>query len=114
MKRYLLWLDDERPVPKRTYENFEEKGFSILIASNYDVAISWLEKLFTSEPDACIYISFDHDLGKGKTGYDVAKYIVENNINLKGYWIHSRNPVGVKNIYELLNHYGYRRHYQWL
>lgn len=112
MKGYLLWLDDERPVPKRIYENFnEEKGFSILKASNYDAAIGWLDATKTFQPNAQLIICFDHDLGMGKTGYDVAKYIVENHIKLDAYDIHSMNPVGVLNISELLNHYGYKRVY---
>ena len=112
MKGYLLWLDDERPVPKHIYENFnKEKGFSILIASNYDAAISWLDATRTFQSDIQLIVSFDHDLGMGKSGYDVAKYIVENHIKLDAYDIHSMNPVGVLNISELLNHYGYKRVY---
>ena len=53
-------------------------------------------------------ISFDHDLGEDKTGYDIAKYIVENNINIGGFNIHSMNVVGRKNIRDLLTHYGYK------
>lgn len=48
------------------------------------------------------YISFDHDLGPGKDGYDVAKHIEEKVYNqeiLCPYWdIHSGNPVGRDNI----------------
>lgn len=54
------------------------------------------------------YIYFDHDLGGGKTGYDIAKYIIENQIKFKGFKIHSANPVGRFNISQLLNHYGYQ------
>lgn len=56
-------------------------------------------------------IDFDHDLGIGKTGYDLAKYIVENNIHLEFFRVHSMNPVGARNISELLEHYGYSRVY---
>ena len=89
----------------------KKKGFSILIASNYDVAISWLDATRTFQSNVQLIVSFDHDLGMGKTGYDVAKYIVENHIKLDAYDIHSMNPVGVLNISELLNHYGYKRVY---
>jgi hypothetical protein len=58
------------------------------------------------------YISFDHDLGEGKTGYDITKWMVENDIEYPG-WIpeefhfnvHSANPVGKKNIESLLTNY---------
>lgn len=54
-------------------------------------------------------IMFDHDLGEERTGYDIAKYIVENNIKIKkGFTIHSANPVGRHNISQLLTHYGYQ------
>lgn len=42
-----------------------------------------------------------------KTGYDIAKYIVENKIPLYGFVCHSMNPVGRSNIEDLLCHYGY-------
>ena len=63
--------------------------------------------LFTDKK-AMIYISFDHDLGLSKTGYDVAKYIVENQIKIEGFQCHSMNPVGRRNIEDLLIHYGYK------
>ena len=53
-------------------------------------------------------ISLDHDLGEDKTGYDIAKYIVENQIKVGAVAIHSANPVGKFNINQLLTHYGYK------
>ena len=64
------------------------------------------------------FISFDHDLGEDengnllKTGYDLAKWIVESDLdntyklpsNFK-YKVHSQNPVGKKNIIALLDGY---------
>ena len=48
------------------------------------------------------YISFDHDLGPGKDGYDVAKHIEEKvyyqKIKCPQWNIHSGNPVGRDNI----------------
>ena len=47
-------------------------------------------------------ISFDHDLGEGLTGYDVAKHIEElveaRKILMPDWRIHSSNPVGRNNI----------------
>lgn len=48
------------------------------------------------------FVSFDHDLGIGKTGYDIAKWIeqkaYEGKIKKLKWEIHSANPVGEKNI----------------
>ena len=47
-------------------------------------------------------ISFDHDLGEGITGYDVAKWIEkmasQGAIDQIVWRVHSANPVGKKNI----------------
>ena len=51
-------------------------------------------------------IDFDHDLGEEKSGYDIAKWLIEN--GEKGnFHIHSMNPVGANNIRQLLKHYGW-------
>lgn len=58
------------------------------------------------------FISFDHDLGYGEpTGYDIAKWIVEEDMKRKilpinfSFNVHSANPVGKANIEGLLNGY---------
>mgnify|MGYP000157877489 CR=1 FL=1 len=47
-------------------------------------------------------ISFDHDLGTEKTGYDLAKWIEEqafhNTLKRLNWTIHSANPTGRENI----------------
>lgn len=49
------------------------------------------------------FISFDHDLGEGESGYDLAKWMVKNFKYPKlGYTVHSSNPVGATNIKEIL------------
>ena len=95
MKKY-LFIDDLRMFNKIN-------NYNLYIVRNYEEAISAL-KLHSFD-----IISFDHDLGEEKTGYDIAKYIVENGIEIKeGFKIHSANPVGKFNISQLLNHYGYK------
>lgn len=83
-----VYLDDTRPCPK---------GF--VLAKNYEECIDLLLTKKVSE------ISLDHDLGENKTGYDVAKFMVEFEIFPDKIYIHSANPVGVTNMYQLLNHY---------
>jgi len=62
-----------------------------------------------------LFISFDHDLGEAdeRTGFDVAKWMVERDLNDTGkfipnefdFHVHSANPVGVGNIIGLLAGY---------
>jgi hypothetical protein len=87
-----LWLDDIRDPPQEPYDNW----FPWLICRTAEEAIRLLEqKLVTS-------ISFDHDLGEGLTGYDVAKWIEQAAANLEigpvEWTVHSANPVGRANI----------------
>lgn len=55
------------------------------------------------------FISFDHDLGEEKTGYDCAKWLVnfcmDNNLQLPEFSVHSQNPVGKENIQLLLENF---------
>ena len=92
-KTYFIWLDDIRNAPAH-YE----------VARTYSSAIQLLNSCLVYTDN--IHISFDHDLGEEKSGYDVAKYIVENHIPCT-FSIHSMNPVGAENIRQLMTHYGY-------
>ena len=61
------------------------------------------------------HISFDHDLGESNapTGFDIAKWMVEHDLDDNGdfiprdftFYVHSANPVGAANIQGLLNNY---------
>lgn len=83
--RIKLYLDDLRPTPEghvccRTAE----------------------EALVLIEQGIVEFISFDHDLGTEKTGYDVAKqieeWVVYGKIPMPRWHVHSANPVGAANI----------------
>lgn len=106
--KVLLWLDDYRQV--NYFNKFNLSEFDKVIhIHNYSEAIYFLNEFKNND----IVISFDHDLDfnevdADKTGYDVAKYIVENDIPLLYYTIHTMNPVGASNIRHLLYHYGYK------
>ena len=93
--RYALFLDDER---------FPSIYGETVIARNFDDACYCVESLGVP-----YYISFDHDLGEGKDGYDFAKwmvdYILTNRLQLPpdfDFYVHSMNPVGAKNIREYM------------
>lgn len=105
MKKY-LYLDDER-------EPSTDKPWDIV--RTYDDAVNYVKK--HGIPD---YISFDHDLGEEKTGYDFAKWLVEQDLDGKRvfpsdfeYNVHSANPVGAKNIDNHLGAYRRYRNYLW-
>lgn len=85
-----LWLDDVRPMPA-SYDAW---------VKTYDEAVSHLKTGKVRR------ISFDNDLGSGRTGYDVAKFIAEMAIKGKippiGWTVHSASHVGRTNIIETM------------
>ncbi len=86
-----IWLDDLRPAENIDYVVCATAEQAIALINLGDVT----------------FISFDHDLGEGLTGYDVAKFIEEGahtgSIRPIFYKIHSANPVGRKNIEFAMN-----------
>jgi hypothetical protein len=61
-----------------------------------------------------IILDLDHDLDwegeipDAKSGLDICKYIVKNNIPLLYFHIHSTNPIGTSNMRRFLASYGYK------
>ncbi|MFA5071237.1 MAG: cyclic-phosphate processing receiver domain-containing protein [Candidatus Pacearchaeota archaeon] len=88
-----IWLDDVRSIP--THPTYTAIGFTH-ICKNYEEAISLLE---TGD---VVYLDFDHDLGEGLSGYDVACWIekaaFEKRIQKLEWSVHSQNPTGARNI----------------
>lgn len=93
-KGNLLWVDDLRPVPNEYRDNYEVRW-----ARDYDEAIIELHRFRYD------VICLDHDLGEGPTGYDLCKYIIAKHIYCPEYRLHTSNPVGRKNMTELLRRY---------
>ena len=99
-KRHRLFLDDVRTPTSSNYA----------VVRSYDDAVHYIRSM--GMPN---HISFDHDLGDAEThtGLDVAKWIVERDMDDNGTFIpadftfnvHSANPPGKKNIEGLLNNY---------
>jgi hypothetical protein len=81
-----VWLDDKRKMPD---------GFDVHCWTA-DQCIEYLSRQKVS------LISFDHDLGGEKTGYDVARWIEEavygGRMSVPEWRVHSANPVGAVNI----------------
>ncbi len=105
---YKIFLDDERLPPS--------KDNNYYICRTVEEAIALID--YEGWPT---HISFDHDLGVDengklrKSGYKLAVWIInrccEEEIALPfSYTVHSMNPVGVANIYNLLESY---EHHRW-
>lgn len=84
-----LYLDDLRTP----------KSGNLYIVRSYQECIDFLQL------NKVCFLSLDHDLGEGKTGYDVAKFLVQEGIEIEHINIHSANPVGRDNIVQLIQHY---------
>lgn len=129
---YKLFIDDLANTvrsPEKTVENREwriQQGLSSnipnllhlgqwKIALNFNSAVQIILKFGIPN-----FISFDHDLGEDKNAYDIAKYIVDLDLDNKltfpddfNFEVHSSNPIGKKNIETYLTNYinfknGYR------
>lgn len=89
---YNLYVDDERN-PKSEID--------FIVVRSYNEAIEYINT--NGIPG---YISFDHDLGSDKTGYDLAKWLGDKVISdaavMFRYFVHSANPVGAENINKYL------------
>ncbi len=100
-KPYRLFLDDKR-MPLDVYKcttpalRREYKGHAWTTAKTYNEFVYFIENYGVPT-----HISFDHDL------HECAKwlcdYLVENNLPMPVYYIHSQNPVGADNIRSVLN-----------
>lgn len=97
---YRMFLDDER-FPA-------EKDSDMIVVRSFEEAAEYMAK------HGCpSFISFDHDLGQEKSGYDLAKAMVYLDMYSplgffpKGFsfYVHSQNPVGAKNIKSYLDGY---------
>lgn len=97
---YKLYLDDVRPAPA---------GWEVV--RTYDQFVEYITK--NGPPDE---ISFDHDLDdfpyengvpgvRERTGYDAARWLVENKIRVPKFTVHSMNPSGLKRIKDLMEDY---------
>ena len=100
-EEYGLYVDDERPLPAQ-YKGWE-------VARNYDQAIKMLS---ANKYDV---VSLDHDIAswnkddREMTGYDIALWLAERKHNNEyvppEVFVHSANPVGVKNIQGVVDRY---------
>lgn len=116
MKNVYIYVDDIRTDDKyyRYLNSNIINGIDrVIICRSFSETINALE----DNKFENIILDLDHDLGEGNenelepSGYDICKYIVENQIPLMYFHIHSYNPVGAINMRQLLTHYGYKEIY---
>ena len=88
-----LYIDDVREAPEGWTRCESFKDALVVIAE------AWCG---TVDLEA---VSFDHDLGKGPTGYDLAKRMVDCGVWPTDLYCHSMNPVGRERIVGLLRRY---------
>ena len=111
MSKTLLFLDDNRdPHQYKTKKFLPPTSYrDIVWVKNYTQFVLYVE--IKGLPDI---ISFDHDLGnKRKSGKDAANFLVEycmdTGLPLPEFYAHTANPVGEKNIMELLINFKEKR-----
>ncbi len=111
---YYLYIDDIRSDDKfyRTFSAASGVHWHPVILRSYDEFVKFLHHTFSYDT---FFFDLDHDLGfdsdnKEYSGYDICKYIIENQIPIFGFHIHSMNPVGAQNMRQLLTHYGYKEY----
>lgn len=96
---YNVFVDDERLPKDITWIHLPRVSW--LVVRSYERFVQVIDA--NGLPDL---ISFDHDLGVGKSGYDCAKYL-ENLILAQGripeFYVHSMNPIGRQNILCYMN-----------
>lgn len=97
-----LYVDDLRELP------------SSYSSTGWDVARSFHEAITKLEQYDYQVLSLDHDLAsfygsKEMTGYDIALWLADRKMNGKyvpqQIFVHSANPVGVKNIQAVIDRY---------
>ena len=97
MRPIYVYLDDLRDAPSPEYK----------VIRSYDEFVDYF--MSVGNMTRMHIVSFDHDLGPGKNGYDCAKWLVnwcmEHGYGVPTYTIHSANPVGAENIKSVFETY---------
>ena len=113
MKHY-IYIDDIREDSTWFNAHLANNEWQPHICRTYQEVTNLISAILYSGESAQFFLDLDHDLGEGNenelepSGYEICKWIVENQIPLIGFHIHSMNPVGIMNMRQLLTHYGYK------
>lgn len=105
---YNMFIDDERFPTQVTWASWYGEKTDWVIVRN---AVEFFNTI--QERGMPSFISFDHDLGfEEATGYDICKEMVFNDLSSVhlipedfAFFVHSKNPIGKRNIEDFLNNY---------
>lgn len=93
-----LFLDDLRNISD--VSGYDKLCIAWVVVRNY-------EEFVCEYQNGYDILSFDHDLGTEKTGYDCLLHVVEDVVVDSSpkpeVYFHTKNPVGLKNMTELWN-----------
>ena len=101
-----LFLDDERNPTDVTWLHDFDPTLDWVVARTFDEACEYVVN--HGIPDV---ISFDHDLGVGRSGKDFANWLINYDLDHGimpdgfSFTVHSMNPIGRRNIQSLLQSY---------
>ena len=114
---YYIYLDDVREDDTWFRQHLNVEHWIPCVVRSYEEVIRILDHMrnYMAENETLI-LDLDHDLGEtedgynelAQTGYDVCRWIVENNFTFFYFHIHSQNATGAFNMRQLLTHYGYQ------
>ena len=101
-----LFLDDERNPTDVTWLHDFDPTLDWAVVRSFDEACGYVVN--HGIPDV---ISFDHDLGVGRSGKDFANWLINYDLDHGimptgfSFTVHSMNPIGRSNIQSLLQSY---------
>lgn len=93
----ILFIDDSDDRHQQFERAMSETNFDTLHAFNYQEAV----ELLKAKHIQIGVVLFDHDLGEGKSGSDVASFVLDDLDSARfptQAVVHSMNPEGAKNI----------------
>jgi hypothetical protein len=112
----ILFIDDEREFETVCGVRYRSLvGLRPFTTTEQDIIRTNRNSVHTARTyhEACMHLAenqyemifFDHDLGDGPNGKDVALHIAEKSYGPFEYYVHSANPVGRENIDCFLKQY---------
>lgn len=108
--KYVIFLDDERNIDDVTWVTYPDEEFVLLTVRTYAEFIDVVLGMFNAANSASFLFSLDHDLqdfdlnGIEYTGYTCIQFLMDYcisydiDVNKLNIVVHSKNPIGTKNI----------------
>ena len=97
MNRFYIFVDDERNFNPIVLKN----DIILIVCRSYASTINVLR--YCKDHERKAWVDLNYDLREEKTGYDICKFIVENQIPILGYHLYTMNPVDRQNMEQFLS-----------